>query len=388
MRRTLCVSVTALMLVLVAPPATRASFDLTGGWSVVLQSVVGPLDGHFDFVQNGTQLDLTYSFQGGAPQGPYTGTIDPDTGTFDVPLPDSGGPIPCSGNHIDGTPTADGQTINGNAVSNFFNIHFCMNGGGPYVATRDVCGNGVVQPGETCDDGNVADGDCCSADCSTAAPDDTPCDDGNTCTSGDHCAAGACVPTSTLTCDPCEACTPSGCAVPTDLGCQPPLAGGKSSVTLRDDAADGSKDSLVWSWKSSAPVAVGDFGDPTATSDYALCVIDHTGGVPTLRMSRSVPAGGPCGDHSCWSAHSTHFAYKNKAATPAGITALGLSAGSAAGKGKIGAKGKGALLGVPSGTFAPPLTVRVLRDDAATCWEATYSTPKTNDGRTFKAKSD
>jgi cysteine-rich repeat protein len=28
-----------------------------------------------------------------------------------------------------------------------------------------ACGDGVVDPGETCDDGNVADGDCCSADC-------------------------------------------------------------------------------------------------------------------------------------------------------------------------------------------------------------------------------
>ena len=388
MRRTLCVSLTVWMLGLVASPAARATFDLTGGWTAVVNSAAGPLEGHLDFVQTGTQLDVTMTGQGGEPQGPYTGTIDPDTGTFEIPLPDSGGPIPCSGNYIDGTPTPNGQTINGNWVSNFFNIHTCFNGGGPYVATRDLCGDGIVQQGEGCDDGNAADGDCCSADCSSPAPDDTVCDDGNACTSGNHCAGGACVPTTTLACDPCEVCTPSGCAVPTSLGCQPPLAGGKSTVLLRDDAADAGRDKLAWRWNSSAPVAVDDFGTPTATSDYRLCVIDQSGGVPTLRMSRGAPAGGTCGDRPCWSAHPTRFGYTNRAATPAGIRALGLFAGEAAGEGKITVKGKGVLLEVPSGAFAPPVTLRLLRDDAAMCWEATYSTPKTNDGRRFKARSD
>ena len=388
MRRIACVSLTVWMLGLVASPAARATFDLTGGWTAVVNSAAGPLEGHFDFVQTGTQLDITMTGQGGQPEGPYTGTIDPDTGTFHIPLPDSGGPIPCSGNYIDGTPTPNGQTINGNWVSNFFHVHFCFNGGGPYAATRERCGDAIVQQDEACDDGNAADGDCCNADCSSPAPDDTVCDDGNACTSGEHCAGGACVPATTLACDPCEVCTPSGCTVPASLGCQPPLAGGRSTVLLRDDDVDAGKDKLAWSWKSSAPVGIGDFGEPTATSDYRLCVIDRSGGVPTLRMSRGAPAGGMCGDRPCWNAHATRFGYTNRAATPAGITALGLFAGEAAGDGKITAKGKGVLLDVPSGTFAPPVTVRLLRNDAATCWEATYSTPKRNDGRRFRAKSD
>jgi cysteine-rich repeat protein len=33
-----------------------------------------------------------------------------------------------------------------------------------------VCGNGVVQPGEACDDGNGVNDDCCHDDCTAASP--------------------------------------------------------------------------------------------------------------------------------------------------------------------------------------------------------------------------
>lgn len=54
-----------------------------------------------------------------------------------------------------------------------------------------VCGDGVRDPGEACDDGNLGDGDCCSSTCAPA-DDGVPCDDGRTCTADDECLAGAC----------------------------------------------------------------------------------------------------------------------------------------------------------------------------------------------------
>jgi len=56
------------------------------------------------------------------------------------------------------------------------------------------CGDGIVQAGEQCDDGNVEDGDGCRGDCSLEACGDgridvgEVCDDGNT-VNGDGCSA-------------------------------------------------------------------------------------------------------------------------------------------------------------------------------------------------------
>ena len=54
------------------------------------------------------------------------------------------------------------------------------------------CGNGVVDPGEQCDDGNTANGDCCSPTCQYE-PVNTSCNDHNSCTIGERCnGAGVC----------------------------------------------------------------------------------------------------------------------------------------------------------------------------------------------------
>lgn len=72
-----------------------------------------------------------------------------------------------------------------------------------------VCGDGVVDPAEACDDGNLAAGDCCGPAC-TAEPAGDPCaDDGNPC-SLDQCdASGTCThPTGgAAPCDDWDPCT-------------------------------------------------------------------------------------------------------------------------------------------------------------------------------------
>ena len=64
--------------------------------------------------------------------------------------------------------------------------------GSAYVYLELNCGNGVADAGEQCDDGNTADGDCCSSSC-RYEENGTACDDGNPCVLGDQCAAGVCV---------------------------------------------------------------------------------------------------------------------------------------------------------------------------------------------------
>jgi cysteine-rich repeat protein len=69
------------------------------------------------------------------------------------------------------------------------------------VCTRYGCGNGTLEAGEACDDGNAMSGDGCSADCSSnetcgngIRDNAEACDDGNT-ASGDGCQANCALPT-------------------------------------------------------------------------------------------------------------------------------------------------------------------------------------------------
>jgi cysteine-rich repeat protein len=74
-----------------------------------------------------------------------------------------------------------------------------------------VCGNGEVEAGEDCDDGNTADGDCCSANCAFE-PAGSPCDDGLFCNGIEACdGAGNCSIPGTDPCDDGVGCTQDAC---------------------------------------------------------------------------------------------------------------------------------------------------------------------------------
>src|SRR5206468_1285028 len=116
-----------------------------------------------------------------------------------------------------------------------------------------VCGNGIVDLGEQCDDGNLVAGDCCSptcqfepagqacannpcisgstcdgaAACVGGTPNTLPCNDGSACTTADTCAGGVCVGgpppncvdgnvCTTDTCDPVTGCVNTPNTLPCD----------------------------------------------------------------------------------------------------------------------------------------------------------------------------
>src|SRR4029453_13342220 len=59
------------------------------------------------------------------------------------------------------------------------------------TASGAKCSNGMLDPGEQCDDGNAVSGDCCSDLCAIE-PAGQACNDGNQCSTGDVCAGGTC----------------------------------------------------------------------------------------------------------------------------------------------------------------------------------------------------
>jgi cysteine-rich repeat protein len=252
------------------------------------------------------------------------------------------------------------------------------------------CGDGLLDPGEDCDDGNNDNGDCCSASC-LAEPDGGSCDDGEVCTSGDQCASGVCAGSPVVDGSPCDdgsQCTDDDCqagacvGVPAPAGgCKVPTAPLKSQLTMKDSLTDKS-DQVVWKWTKGQATTFPELGDPTTTDDYQLCVY---GPGPTLLFSGRIPAGGLCSSVACWKTiPAKGYSYKDKLRTPDGMEKLSVISG-IAGAAKISAKGKAEHLNMPTlGSLALPIQAQLR--GAGQCWEATYSTALVNTSLQFKAK--
>jgi cysteine-rich repeat protein len=79
------------------------------------------------------------------------------------------------------------------------------------IASLSACGNGIVDFGEGCDDGNTAAGDCCSSSCQFEIS-GSNCDDGSACTDLDQCdGAGNCSSGTPLDCNDSNVCTDDSC---------------------------------------------------------------------------------------------------------------------------------------------------------------------------------
>jgi hypothetical protein len=105
-------------------------------------------------------------------------------------------------------------------------------------------------------------------------------------------------------------------------GCKRPVSVGAATVALaRGRKATG--DSLKWKWSKGAATTIADFGDPTAGTDYTLCVYDGTAKLVFWAST----ARGMCGTKPCWKATKTGFRYSNTKRLPRGISRVTLAKG-------------------------------------------------------------
>jgi len=162
------------------------------------------------------------------------------------------------------------------------------------------------------------------------------------------------------------------------------VVSGKAKLAIRDKAVD-TKDVLKWRWAKGAATSLGDFGDPTTTDGYLLCLYDA--GVPLATIA--LPQGDVCAGKPCWRMKPTNYRYKDKELTPNGALVAQLKAG-IAGKASVKVNGKGMNLPTPNPTaFTGPVDVQLQRADHGICFGSTFSAPfKKNEGGVFVDTAD
>jgi len=263
------------------------------------------------------------------------------------------------------------------------------------------CGNGVLDPGEGCDAGasNGTPESCCGSDCTlraageTCRPTSSACDIPDTCTgttaacpSDEFAPAGTPCPDDGDLCsvDVCDGAGSCSHAFEPAPGCTAPIEAGAARLTLVERTSD-EGDLVSWKWAKGPVTPNGEFGDPTTTTAYTLCIYDESSGTPRLALSATAPAGGTCGPKPCWAVTRNGFRYANRAGTPDGLQEIVLKARLADGQASICVKGQGVNL---KPFVKDPSVIAQLKATNGACWEATYSTATVNGTTMFKAKSD
>jgi hypothetical protein len=164
--------------------------------------------------------------------------------------------------------------------------------------------------------------------------------------------------------------------------CRQPTRSGAASIVLAAKTPP-TKSRLAWKWAKGAATTKMEFGDPTATDGYTLCLYDAGALVSTW------PVVGSCLARPCWSDKATGFAFSNRSLEPSGVQSLRLVAG-LDGKATETLKGKGASLVLPDpSALAGPLDVQLRRSGATLCWGARYGAPFLKDaGGVLRDRSD
>ncbi len=179
--------------------------------------------------------------------------------------------------------------------------------------------------------------------------------------------------------DACEAqalcpLTPGSCA-----------SAGASALYLKDPGMDGGGDpgdKMLWKWLRGPATEQADFGDPTATADYSICLYDGAGLFMESNLSATDPRWSALGDKG--------YQYKSSE-VGFGVSKLQLKGGSA-GRAKIQLKSKYG--GGWSGSALPldetgNVVVQVHNSDNSNCWQSVFppSSVQGNTETSFKAKA-
>jgi hypothetical protein len=193
---------------------------------------------------------------------------------------------------------------------------------GDKCSEKDLCQAGVCKAGEAvvCDDANLCTDDSCdpAAGC-VHKYNNVECDDGNTCSTNDHCVEGACKgsPAAQCVCEQATDCAPYDDGNPCNgkLACveHKCVADPSSEVTCPAADADGCK--LSYCEPATGQCVNPDLPDGKPCDDHDACTLVDVckAGVCTSSGAKVCNDDNPCTDDSCQAATGCVFAYNTLA---------------------------------------------------------------------------
>jgi len=236
--------------------------------------------------------------------------------------------------------------------------------GASAACPADTKSTAVCRPSTgACDAADSCDGVAVTCPADAAQPDGTSCSDGAFCNGDELCQAGSCqsgtTPCTQLCNESTDSCGP-GC-LPAPQTCRTAA----KSILLVKDKGDNTKDKLIWKWIKGEATSQTEFGDPTLTADYTLCI--YAGGTQSLVAQAVIPAG------ANWQPLSSKgYKFFDTTGAPNGVTKSILK-GNAQDKAKALVKGKGDDLPDLTLPLADPVTVQLVNGDSGLCFGASYS---------------
>lgn len=164
---------------------------------------------------------------------------------------------------------------------------------------------------------------------------------------------------------------------------QTPFAGCRTSakgLLLVKDNADDTRDKIVWKLTNAMATSQTEFADPTATTQYGLCLFQNGALTHGLTVPPSL---------LLWTPISTKgFKYKDTSGAAAQGVQRIILRGSDDDRAKIIVKGKGMALPDPTPPLTEPVLVQFVNSDSGLCWEGTFAGPsnvKRNEMGIFKS---
>ena len=165
------------------------------------------------------------------------------------------------------------------------------------------------------------------------------------------------------------ACTPAPAA-----GCKQPFKAGRSSLKYVQTGRTDPDDIYTWKWNVGSHTDIADFGFPTVSTGFAICIYDASAR-PQPVVGNEAPAG------QGWTSVKNGWLFDLRGDRP--LRRMVMKAGSD-GKAHILVHGDSDTV-TQILPFVSPVVVQLQNDDG-TCWETDLGTPTEDDDGSFRAK--